>query len=355
MGIFLPLQSFRGFFAITIVLMHFRINTSIHKSDFIQNASLAVDFFFVLSGFVIAYKYYGKIKSKNDFLFFLKKRFLRLYPLHILTLFIFIIIELLKLYAQINTNFNVTYLAFESHNNFYSLIKNLFLIQGFSGWSFNQPSWSISTEFYTYILFALIIYKFMYPYKILLLLILFFGITILFNNNYSSLATYINLERTIYGFFLGAVTFLFYKKKNKKINYPLPLCLIIISIIYISAAHKLDENISYLIAGLFFSFTIFFTAKLNNNNLLYKLLSNNFFVYLGGISYGIYMIHSPIIWFFRQVARFIFFIPEDNQHALIFGKYIGEIFTLLIIIFIILLSHISLNYFENKFKYKKNK
>ena len=280
---------------------------------------------------------------------------MRLYPLHILTLFICIIIELLKLYAQNNTNFNVSYLAFESHNNFISLIKNIFLIQGFSGWSFNQPSWSISTEFYTYVLFGLVIYRFIQPYKFFLLLVFVSGIIIYLNNSYSSLAIYINLERTLYSFFIGVITLSLYKKKSEKINYHLPLCFIIISLLYISEAHKLDKNISYLIAAFLFSFTIFFTAKLNKDNLLYKLLSNNFLVYLGTISYGIYMIHSPVIWFFRQIARFIFNIPEDDQHVLIFGKYTGEIFTLLIIMLIILLSHISLHYFENKFRYKDKK
>ncbi len=156
----LPLETFRGAFALVIVLHHLKINTFIHTSNFIQNGGLVVDFFFVLSGFIIAYNYLGKINSKKEVIAFQKKRFYRLYPLHLLTLIIFIFIEMLKLFAIRYTNFEPTYLPFDSFNNYYSLVSNFFLLHGWYGWSYNLPSWSISTEFYTYLIFALIIYKF---------------------------------------------------------------------------------------------------------------------------------------------------------------------------------------------------
>ena len=145
----LPLETFRGIFALTIVLHHLRVNTFIHNSNFVQNGVLAVDFFFVLSGFVIAYNYIDKINSKKELITFQKKRFYRLYPLHLLTLFVFIFIELLKLFATKYTDFETTYIPFGDFNNYYSLISNFFLVHGLYGWSFNLPSWSISTELYT--------------------------------------------------------------------------------------------------------------------------------------------------------------------------------------------------------------
>ena len=36
-----------------------------------------------------------------------------------------------------------------------------------------------------------------------------------------------------------------------------------------------------------------------------KILSNKYTVYLGSISYGVYMIHFGLVWFFRQFCRFI--------------------------------------------------
>ena len=51
----LPLETFRGAFALVIVLHHLKINTFIHTSNFIQNGGLVVDFFFVLCGFIIVF------------------------------------------------------------------------------------------------------------------------------------------------------------------------------------------------------------------------------------------------------------------------------------------------------------
>ena len=59
----LPLETFRGIFALVIVLHHLKIDTFIQKSNFIVNGGLVVDFF-LLSGFVISLNYLDKIKTK---------------------------------------------------------------------------------------------------------------------------------------------------------------------------------------------------------------------------------------------------------------------------------------------------
>ena len=77
-----------------IYYMHYKNQLGIiQNSNFIMNGGLVVDFFFVLSGFVISLNYLDKINTKNDLIKFQKKRFLRLYPLHILTLLIFVFID----------------------------------------------------------------------------------------------------------------------------------------------------------------------------------------------------------------------------------------------------------------------
>jgi len=63
--------------------------TPIINNSFFYNAYLFVDFFFVLSGFVIAYTYQN-IDSWPAFGKFYKKRFFRLYPLHIIVLLLFL-------------------------------------------------------------------------------------------------------------------------------------------------------------------------------------------------------------------------------------------------------------------------
>ena len=110
-------------------------------------------------------------------------------------------------------------------------------------------------------------------------------------------------------------------------------------------------NYRYILAPLFFALTIFFTAKLKEDNIYYKILSNKFTVYLGSISYGIYMIHFGVIWFFRQISRFFFNI-SDYDNILIFHKNMSLLLTIFILALVIFLSHISLHYFENKFRIK---
>ena len=347
----LPLETFRGIFALIIVLHHLKIDTFIQKSNIVMNGGLVVDFFFVLSGFVISLNYLDKINSKKDLLNFQKKRFNRLYPLHLLTLFMFIIIEIIKLIINNYTNLQSTYVPFSGFNNFYSLIANFFLLHGWYGWSFNLPSWSISTEFYTYLIFGLVVLFFNKRTAFFVFLILFSLTVFLLNNSgLNFLENFIYPTRCIYSFFIGVITYLAFKKfKNNYSNY-ISLILIVLCILFISISDNFYLNNKYIIASILFSLTIFFVSKLNQDSFLYKILSNKFTVYLGSISYGIYMIHFGLVWFFRQFSRFFLNIGQDSENYLVFNKYYGETFTILFLIGLIILSHLSLKYFENKFR-----
>lgn len=75
------LETFRGIFALTIVLHHLKVNTFIYESNYVQNGGLVVDFFFVLSGFIIAYNYSGKINTKQELIDFQKKKILQIIPI----------------------------------------------------------------------------------------------------------------------------------------------------------------------------------------------------------------------------------------------------------------------------------
>tara|TARA_B100000902_G_C27226535_1_gene872493 strand:- start:935 stop:1306 length:372 start_codon:yes stop_codon:yes gene_type:complete len=122
------------------------------------------------------------------------------------------------------------------------------------------------------------------------------------------------------------------------------------SFAFINFSHYLNLNEKYIIAPLIFSITIFFVSSLNSNLLLYKILSNSFTVYLGSISYGVYMIHFGMVWFFRQFSRFALNTNQTKDDYLIFDWYIGELMTLIFVIILIFISHLSLKYFENKFR-----
>ncbi len=77
---FMRLDGLRGTAAL-LVLVHHAIDPFV-ASHAIPRASLAVDFFFLLSGFVVACAYEGRLRSAQlCFLDFVKVRLIRLYPL----------------------------------------------------------------------------------------------------------------------------------------------------------------------------------------------------------------------------------------------------------------------------------
>tara|TARA_B000000441_G_C21503870_1_gene211026 strand:- start:7 stop:531 length:525 start_codon:yes stop_codon:yes gene_type:complete len=156
----LHLQSLRGIAALIIVFHHLKsLSSNLAQNDFMANSSLAVDFFFVLSGFVIALNYQHLLIKFYEIKNFIKKRFFRLYPLHIILLIIYLAIEILKYFLDYYAGIKSNEPPF-SVSNLYTFFTNLFLIQGIidNQLSYNEVSWSVSFEFYTYIIFALIIF-----------------------------------------------------------------------------------------------------------------------------------------------------------------------------------------------------
>src|ERR1700761_2686732 len=77
------LDGLRGIAALAILWLHIRQQV-LWSSTWPPNASLSVDFFFCLSGFVIAHAYEGRLKATMGFWVFAKQRLLRLMPLSIM-------------------------------------------------------------------------------------------------------------------------------------------------------------------------------------------------------------------------------------------------------------------------------
>lgn len=138
------LQSLRGIFAIFIFLHHISYNG---ENLWIGGGVSGVCFFFVLSGFVLCAGWEKNIDkkavSKKDFFL---RRLIRLYPLHILCLFVAIMLGIQHISAM----------------GMIKLIPNLLLLQSwipiesvyFSG---NMVSWCLSDFMFLYFLFPFIV------------------------------------------------------------------------------------------------------------------------------------------------------------------------------------------------------
>jgi len=332
------LESIRGISALVVLLFHLKdtTNSLLIHNFLILNGKIFVDFFFVLSGFVIAHNYSSKIYTFIDLLKFKFKRFLRLYPLHILTLIIFVLIEWTKYFLSINLGILSSSEPF-SINNIDSFIHNLFLTHAFlSINSFNIPSWSISVEFYTYLLFSLII---LFIKNKNMCLFFFIGISlssflyiILGSGTITSMENEDGFIRCCFSFFLGSTIFSlqsFFSIKKKLANY---LILFFLSLMII--ALFMNNN---FIGILTFAIIISISVK-EEENYFVKILNFKPLVYLGSISYGIYMFHFLVIWTERQISEFFLKVNPD-----------GFIIIITTITFTILLAHISKIYLENKF------
>jgi len=152
------LDAWRGIAALIVALFHFQAAGYFYAVPLVRHGNLAVPFFFVLSGFVITHAYRSKLHDAGDGWRFMIRRFGRLYPLHFVTLMVLVVLELAKL-AAMQFGFSAAEGAFQGTNNISSLIANIFLLHAiipFPDLSWNAASWSISTEFYTYLVFLLV-------------------------------------------------------------------------------------------------------------------------------------------------------------------------------------------------------
>ena len=142
------LDGLRGIAAIVVMQLHFNhfYLPQARLSDILpclERAYLAVDLFFLLSGFVMAHVYGRGLASnwRQHWLNFAVARFARLYPVFAVTLLVMIIIAFVS-----DTPLPVLSSARAL------VLQPLMLQQWASGW--NYPSWSISTEAEAYVYFV---------------------------------------------------------------------------------------------------------------------------------------------------------------------------------------------------------
>ncbi len=159
------LTPLRGVAALWVVIFHFcwRIPT-IHPERYtgaVYKGYLAVDVFFVLSGFVITHVYkdgFARRVTAWRYRNFLKARVARLYPLHVAMLLLFAATAMAERAAAYALNGSFDPIPLVGERSLSGFFANLVMLQGL--WarqlSWNDPAWSISLEFLAYLLFPLL-------------------------------------------------------------------------------------------------------------------------------------------------------------------------------------------------------
>jgi peptidoglycan/LPS O-acetylase OafA/YrhL len=150
---YIALDAFRFIAALGIVLHHCAIYADVmgwraHVTAF-DNFRLCVDFFFALSGFVLMHVHGTAIVSGGHYLRFLQKRLARIYPLHALMVIVFVVLAPIvagkPIAARIAPVLDPA-----------AALPNLLLLHSFGvteTLSLDFPSWSISAEWFLYLLF----------------------------------------------------------------------------------------------------------------------------------------------------------------------------------------------------------
>ena len=296
------LETLRGFAAIAVAFFHFPSLSLLY----FETGHLAVYFFFCLSGFVITLNYFYRIKTFKNLLNFQIRRFFRLYPIHILVLFIVLIIQILKFFL-INNGLSSGSEAFGPWYTLKDFILHLFLLQAvvdggyFLSW--NSSAWSISTEFYTYLIFGILVLilrgnKILF---IVFLLIYQFYFTELFQYLDKIFFGHINnlLNDCLLPFFSGSLMFFIYEKVRFKIN---DFFLFFLAITSYYLIVFLNNYITITI-HLYWAILILIFALLKKNSFIFKILNFRPFVYLGALSYSFYMIHQIVLYVLIQVFK----------------------------------------------------
>lgn len=344
-GKILYLESLRGIAALTVALHHFRVNTPITDNTFVDNGWLMVDFFFVLSGYVIALNYQEEIRSWRSLVTFQAKRFLRLYPLHIVMLFVFLGIEVAKYVATRQLGLVPDRPAF-SANNLESFLHHVSLTQSLfnEGGTWNGPSWSISAEFYTYMVFALVVLAFRAKpalYVAVSFLLVTLGLLYLARNGYT-----FGIVRCIYSFFIGVLV-LNWTSAAKWTVSTLAMTLVAgTTVVGLSVIEWSAFSPVSLVVPPIFGVLILCLVRSPANGTLKRILEHRRLVYLGTISYGIYMVHVAVWWVVNQVLRLIFRLPtvpseEGGMLVVLDNRIYASLVVIAGIAAIVYLSHQS--------------
>lgn len=348
---YLPsLDGFRVLSISMVVGSHVLIGQNVHSTFLysVFNGALGVSIFFIISGFIITTLlmkeliYTKDINLKNFYI----RRFLRIIPLAYL--FLLVLIGLNQLF-NMRINFSGFLLAF------------LFL-KNFVG-SETDPAtthyWSLSVEEQYYLIFPYLFKKSRKLYLALGIALIFLIIPAIVWIHFHFL--WLN-ENLVFSFLfmlvyklplllIGSVfSILFFKYNSnfKKYSNSLYSLILITTVIIINSEYTALARIKgFLFTNVITGILIAFLIGINlfeNKSIVYKILNNSVVVFVGKLSYSIY------VW--QQI--FTFSIPWVNS-----SKLLGSVGFNLTALFIV--AYLSYIYFEKpflklkqKFQIKKN-
>lgn len=275
----------------------------------LNKAYLMVDLFFIISGFIMVYVYGHQFQNQTsgiDFKRFIQSRFARVYPLHFFSLLVLIVYYLVEIKNKEPNPFDS--LLFDLS----AIPGNLFLLQGmgiFSFFNWNVPSWSISTEWWVYLLFPFLM-RGLFPLtpkkQIGLFLFILLGYLVCqywvypYSSSVSPMPsgrgfsldlTYdFGFFRCLLGFLLGMLLHPIYTSNFLKSLLSSPTLFLVV---YLACGISLYFGVTDF--ALVFLFALLVLVTLHSKGFAEQLLLTRPLQFLGNISYSVYLMHLPLL------------------------------------------------------------
>ena len=314
------LTGLRGVAACWVMLMHFREVTPTQVWQFpvldsvIANGAYGVDVFFVLSGFVISYAYddwFNRRLRWNDIYRFLAYRFARIYPVHLVT---FALMDLLFLARALTSGTR----GLPDRYGPITLLSSLTLTHDWvpGGQTPNMPAWSVSAEWFAYILFPTLCLV-LSRTRWLILVYIAAGFGLAFFQPFGRYGP----AHVLSGFLVGMAAYRLWAGMNQ-------ICLARITgpLIAVAIACWASGPEPPMVAGLLL-FAALVVTTANPGDFLSRALSWPAAVYLGEISYSLYMVHWPVRVMIRDGLGVAGLLPLIPPPALVF-LYLSTTFAL---------------------------
>lgn len=293
---YLFLDGLRGVAALLVLLMHWLEG---HGVKLFGGSLLAVDYFFMLSGFVVTHAYQRKLRITPDFGGFIAKRIIRLYPL-ILLGFVLGLVRLTGRTVMEGDDLAEAGLLGEVAR---SLLMIPHLSREHAGFfPLNGAMWSLHFEYLAYIAFGLVLYRLRSRWLWVLMLMALpgaliwasdiFGGTSLMSALTADLSGYISgLARVFFAFTAGILVYRTMPSWSWRklpggrwlvLALVAPLALSTSQMPFLLAAAMLLIGFPYILAA---------GSQVENHRQPSKLDT-----LLGNLSYPLYALHVPIIW-----------------------------------------------------------
>lgn len=332
------LDGLRGVAALMVIWYHvfegyaFAGGTTI---DTFNHGYLAVDFFFILSGFVIGYAYDDRWSKNFTMKDFIKRRLIRLHPMVIMGA----IVGAITFYIQGSVQWDGTHIGISMV--MLSLLCTIFFIPAMPGVGYevrgngemfplNGPCWSLFFEYIGNILYALFIRRL--SNKALTIVVVLLGVALasfaIFNvSGYGNIGVGWTLDgvnfiggllRMLFPFSMGML--LSRNFKPMKLRGAFWICTLIMialfAVPYLEGTESICTNGIYEAFCIIIAFPILLWIGASGTTTDKK--STQICKFLGDISYPIYVIHYPFMYLFYAwlIKNQLFTLGETWQVAL---------------------------------------